>query len=65
MKIPTNVILIMSVMKTHVVEILMELTLVNVNQVRALKTIETDNTATPGVNIQCELIQCLLCKVPG
>ncbi len=50
MKIQTNVILIMSAMKTHVVEILMELILVNANQVRALRTIVTDNTATPGAN---------------
>ena len=48
MKIPTNVILIMSVMKTHVVEILMELILVNANQVRVLRTIETDNSAPLG-----------------
>ena len=45
MKIQTNVILIMSAMKTHVVEILMELILVNANQVRALRTIETANSA--------------------
>ena len=50
MKIPTNVILIMNAMKIHVVEILMELIPVNANQVRALRTIETDNTATPGAN---------------
>ena len=46
MKIQTNVILIMSAMKTHVVEILMELILVSANQVRALRTIETANSAT-------------------
>ena len=38
----------MSVMKTHVVEILMELILVNANQVRVLRTIETDNSAPLG-----------------
>ena len=46
MKIPTNVILIMNAIKIHVAEILMELILVNANQVRALRTIETDNSAT-------------------
>ena len=47
----------MSVIKTHVVEILMELILVNANQVGGLRPMEMDNSASSRVVLTLVTVQ--------